>query len=66
MPAPREQGWRPSRNSATHLINIASKVDDTHCGGVIMKTKLLVDRELGGLFSGGFCPRVRTPCLARV
>src|ERR1700694_1407332 len=38
--------WRQSRNSATHLFNIASKVDDRHCGGVMMKTRLLLTGSL--------------------
>jgi hypothetical protein len=33
--------WQP-RISATHLFNIASKVDDLHGGGVIMKSRLLL------------------------
>jgi len=40
--------WRPSRNSATHLFKIASKVHDGHCVGVIMKTRLLL---IGLLFA---------------
>jgi hypothetical protein len=32
--------WRPSRNSATHLFKIASKVHDEHSRGAITKTRL--------------------------
>ena len=39
MPERIDQFRRPARNSATCLFNIASKVDDEHCGGIIMKIK---------------------------
>lgn len=41
MPMRISRLWRQSRNSATYLFKIASKVDDKHCGGVIMKARLL-------------------------
>jgi hypothetical protein len=43
-----DQVWRQSRNSATHLFKIASKVNDEHRRVLIMKTRLL---EIGFLFA---------------
>ena len=50
------QACRPSRNSATHLFNLASKVDDMHSGGVFMKTKLLLIGSLVASFLGVSAP----------
>src|SRR5580704_12954971 len=44
-----EQGsirWRPSRIFATHLFIMASKEDDRHCGGVLMKIRPLLIASL--------------------